>query len=76
MPRISAFYGTIYTQRRTCSPTGSSPSATSRCMRSTSPAALPSLEQLVNITGVEVVGDYRLRLTFQDGMVGEVDFAA
>ncbi len=30
----------------------------------------------MDITGVEVVGDYRLRLTFQDGMVGEVDFAA
>ena len=29
----------------------------------------------MDITGVEVVGDYRLRLTFQDGTVGEVDFA-
>jgi hypothetical protein len=31
--------------------------------------------ELVDITGVEVVGDYRLRLTFEDGTVGEVDFA-
>lgn len=32
------------------------------------------MEQLVDITGVEVVGDYRLRLTFEDGSVGDVDF--
>ncbi len=33
------------------------------------------VEQLVDITGVEVVGEYRLRLTFEDGTVGDVDFA-
>jgi len=33
------------------------------------------MEQLVDITDVEVVGSYRLRLTFADGTVGEVDFA-
>jgi hypothetical protein len=33
------------------------------------------VEQLVDIAAVEVVGDYRLRLTFEDGTVGEVDFA-
>ena len=33
------------------------------------------VEQLVDITAVEVVGDHRLRLTFEDGTVGEVDFA-
>ena len=32
------------------------------------------VEQLVDITGVEVVGEYRLRLTFADGTVGDVDF--
>jgi len=32
------------------------------------------VEQLVDITGVEVVGEYRLRLTFEDGTVGDVDF--
>lgn len=33
------------------------------------------MEELHDITGVEVVGDFRLRLTFDDKMVGEVDFA-
>jgi Protein of unknown function (DUF2442) len=32
------------------------------------------VEKLVDITGVEVVGDHRLRLTFADGTSGEVDF--
>lgn len=32
------------------------------------------MEQLQDVTGVEVIGEYRLRLTFDDGMVGEVDF--
>ena len=33
-----------------------------------------AMEQLVDITAVEVIGPYRLRLTFQDGTVGEVEF--
>lgn len=33
------------------------------------------VEQLVDVIAVEVVGDYRLRLTFEDGTVGDVDFA-
>ena len=33
------------------------------------------VEQLHDVIGVEVSGDYRLRLTFDDGTVGEVDFA-
>jgi hypothetical protein len=33
------------------------------------------MAQLVDIIGVEVVGEYRLRLTFEDGTVGDVDFA-
>lgn len=32
------------------------------------------MEQLIDITAVEVVGEYRLRLTFEDGTVGDVDF--
>ncbi len=32
------------------------------------------MEQLVDIAAVEVVGGYRLLLTFEDAMVGEVDF--
>jgi hypothetical protein len=34
------------------------------------------LEKLLDITGVQVVGDFRLRLTFEDGTVGDVDFSA
>jgi hypothetical protein len=32
------------------------------------------MEQLVDVTAVEVIGDHRLRLTFADGIVGDVDF--
>lgn len=30
--------------------------------------------KLVPVTGVEVVGEYQLRLTFKDGIVGDVSF--
>lgn len=30
---------------------------------------------LVDVTGVEVIGDHRLRLTFEDRTVGDVDFS-
>ncbi|MGH2953348.1 MAG: DUF2442 domain-containing protein [Solirubrobacterales bacterium] len=33
------------------------------------------MEQLLDITAVEVVGDHRLRLTFEDGTVGHVDLS-
>ena len=33
------------------------------------------VEKLVDVTAVDVIGDYRLRLTFQDGTVGDVDFS-
>ena len=33
------------------------------------------VEELHDITAVEVIGDFRLQLTFDDGTVGEVDFA-
>jgi hypothetical protein len=29
---------------------------------------------LVDVTGVEVIGEYQLRLTFEDGTVGDVSF--
>jgi len=32
------------------------------------------VQQLHDVIGVEVSGEYRLRLTFDDGTVGEVDF--
>jgi hypothetical protein len=32
------------------------------------------VEQLVDVTGVEVIGEYRLRLAFADGTIGDVDF--
>jgi Protein of unknown function (DUF2442) len=32
------------------------------------------VEELVDVTGVEVIEPYRLRLTFADGTIGDVDF--
>lgn len=32
------------------------------------------MHKLVPVTGVEVIGDHRLRLTFKDGTVGDVSF--
>ncbi|MGH2798453.1 MAG: DUF2442 domain-containing protein [Solirubrobacterales bacterium] len=32
------------------------------------------MDQLHDVSAVEVVGDFRLRLSFEDGTVGEVDF--
>jgi hypothetical protein len=32
------------------------------------------MDKLIDVTGVEVIGDHRLRLTFEDGLVGEIDF--
>jgi hypothetical protein len=32
------------------------------------------MEKLVDVVGVEVIGHYRLRLTFDDGFVGDVTF--
>jgi Protein of unknown function (DUF2442) len=36
---------------------------------------MPGMEELVDVTAVEVIGDHRLRLTFEDGTVGDVDFS-
>jgi len=33
------------------------------------------MEELFDITGVEAIGDHLLRLTFEDGTVGEIDFS-
>jgi hypothetical protein len=35
---------------------------------------METVEQLVDVTAVEVIGGYQLRLTFADGTVGDVDF--
>jgi hypothetical protein len=32
--------------------------------------------EVVPITGVEVVSEHRLRLTFRDGLVGDIDFGS
>jgi Protein of unknown function (DUF2442) len=32
------------------------------------------MDKLVPVTGVEVIGDHRLRLTFKDGTIGDVGF--
>ena len=48
---------------------------TSRLRRSTRFPSMGPVDQLVDITAVEVVDEYRLRLTFEDGTVGEVAFA-
>jgi hypothetical protein len=33
-----------------------------------------AMDKLVDVTGVEVIGDHELRLTFEDGVVGDVTF--
>lgn len=33
------------------------------------------MEELHDVTSVEVIGEHRLRLGFDDGAVGEIDFA-
>jgi Protein of unknown function (DUF2442) len=35
---------------------------------------METMDALVDVTGVEVIGDFRLRLTFEDGTVGDVGF--
>ena len=32
------------------------------------------MDPIVDVTGVEVIGDHRLRLSFEDGTVGDVAF--
>jgi hypothetical protein len=33
------------------------------------------MDKLIDVTGVEVIGNHRLRLTFEDGLVGDINFA-
>jgi hypothetical protein len=47
---------------------------TSRWSRSMPLRNIAFVEQLHDVIGVEVSGEYRLRLTFDDGTVGDVDF--
>ncbi len=47
-----------------------------RWSRSNRWPSIAVVEALVDITAVEVIGVYRLRLTFEDGTVGDVDFRA
>jgi hypothetical protein len=54
--------------------TGSALGAKSRSRRSTRSRKMTRMEPLVDITEVELVAPYRLRLTFADGTVGDVDF--
>jgi hypothetical protein len=35
-----------------------------------------AVESLFDVTAVEVIADFRLRLTFDDGTIGVVDFTA
>jgi len=37
-------------------------------------APMVALPPLVHVTHVEVIGEYQLRLTFEDGIVGDVSF--
>jgi hypothetical protein len=55
-------------------PTGSGLDVIKRLSPSTRFPSIAAVEQLLDVTAVEVVGDFRLRLTFEDGTVGEVDF--
>ncbi|MGP0101491.1 MAG: DUF2442 domain-containing protein [Solirubrobacteraceae bacterium] len=33
------------------------------------------MDKLIPVTGAEVIGDHQLRVTFGDGLVGDIDFA-
>lgn len=55
--------------------TGSALGATSSSCRSIRCRNMAAVEKLLDITGVEVLGAYRLRLSFADGTVGDVDFS-
>jgi len=35
---------------------------------------MQAVEELIHVTAVEVIGDHLLRLSFEDGTVGDVDF--
>lgn len=63
--------------RTSCSPTGSACATCSRWSpsnRSPNMNRMAEIPPLVHVTGVEVIGEHRLRLTFEDGAVGDVAF--
>ena len=35
---------------------------------------MPAMKKLVAPTAVEVIGEHKLRVTFKDGLVGDIDF--
>jgi hypothetical protein len=45
-----------------------------QCIRSIRCAKITIVGKLIDVTGVEVIGDHKLRLTFEDGLVGDIDF--
>ena len=47
----------------------------SRSIASTRFRKMTSMPELVHVTAVDVVGEHRLRLTFEDGASGEVDLS-
>jgi Protein of unknown function (DUF2442) len=36
---------------------------------------MPAMKKLVAPTAVEVTGEHKLRVTFKDGLIGDIDFA-
>ena len=56
-----------------CDRTGSGPATTSRSKRSPRFPSIRCVSDLARVTDVEVAGDHRLRLRFDDGVSGEVD---
>jgi Protein of unknown function (DUF2442)/Domain of unknown function (DUF4160) len=57
-------------------PTGNEPGTRTSLSPLSRFLSIEPVEQLLDVTAVEVVGDFRLRLTFEDGTVGDVDFSA
>src|SRR4051794_373308 len=59
---------------RSSSRTGSGPAWANRLSASTRLPSIYGMYDLVDVTDVEVVGEFRLRLTFEDGTIGDVDY--
>jgi Protein of unknown function (DUF2442) len=51
------------------------PDEKSRCARSIRFPNIAGMSEIVHVTSVEVVADHCLRLHFEDGVRGEVDFS-
>jgi hypothetical protein len=52
------------------------PSLAAACASGRQRPSMASVPELVHVTSVEVVGDHQLRLAFEDGTEGEIDFSA